>query len=423
MDPEELSTTEPQTPPSAKRDWWADAVLLLGFASCTAIAVGWVEPPIGSALLSPHSRKSAFTSPTTVATEDARFGVWTAEIDSRRIRTAKIVSSGIYAARVTFSIDFRTAAGVIVSGAIGEYSATALLQDGNRGQALENDHSCQVQFEWLTSGELKVLQKGPCGPPSNLASEGVFSGSYRKTGPLPPPSISKPDCTHSKTVEDKLFCAEPVLHIAREVTAAIFTEAVAALRTVNPEDGSGFESADVAWQKEIRRVCLASDSSVEGKVACFTQSYDARMNWLRLHTGLIRLAQFAAKTPDAVNRYAEALGSYMDSHGALALYLPMFTKRMRSILPAQEAPEFEEAMAHRGNRDGLFQSGCGSMGCDQQEAAFEINPETGSFTIAIHKGPKISVYSLEGESADLPRGIQAWLEARQTRVREISYRP
>ena len=101
----------------------------------------------------------------------------------------------------------------------------------------------------------------------------------------------------------------------------------------------------------------------------------------------------------------------------------MFSKRMRSILPAREASEFEDALAHRGPRRGLFQSGCGLMGCDQQEAAFEIDPETGSFTIAVRKGPIIAVYSLEGESAELPRGVESWLEARTSRVREINYRP
>lgn len=408
-------------------DWWADAILTAGFLACTAVAVGWVAPPVGADPASvPPSRKSALTSPTTV-TEDSRFGVWTSNVDNHRIRTAKLASSGIYAARVTFSVDYRTSEGFVVPGAFGEYSATALLQDGNRGQALENDHSCQVQFEWISPEELKVVQKGPCGEPGNIAGEGMFTGSYRKTGPHVQPAPVRPDCAKLRSAEDKLFCAEPALGVAKEVTAAIFQEAANALRSANPADIGTFDAAEAAWQKEIRRVCLAAESSPDnpndGKSSCFTQSFDARMNWLRLHTGLIRLAQFAAKTPTAMTRYSEALAGYMDAHGALSLYLPMFTKRMRSILPEKEAEEFEEAMAHRGPRDGLFQSGCGALGCDQHEAAFEINPETGSVTVALRKGPRISVYSLEGESADLPAGVEQWLQARSTRVREINYKP
>lgn len=426
MDPQDLNAETPETPAATKpNDWWADAILTAGFVACTAVAVGWIYPPLTADEPAP-ARKSALTSPTTVS-EDSRFGVWTSPVDSHRIRTAKLASSGIYAARITFSVDYRTAEGIVVAGALGEYSATASLQDGNRGQAVENDHSCQVQFEWVTPEELKVVHKGPCGEPANIAGEGMLTGSYRKTGPHAQPSIARSDCSKLRFNEEKLFCAEPGLGVAKEVTAAIFSEAAAALRTMNPADGGIFDSAENAWQKEIRRVCLAAESSPEnpneGKAACFTQSFDARMNWLRLHTGLIRLAQFAARTPTAMTRYSDALARYMDAHGALSLYLPMFTKRLRSILPSQEAEEFEEAMAHRGPRDGLFQSGCGSLGCDQHEAAFEINPETGSVTVAVRKGQRISVYSLEGESADLPAGVEQWLQARSTRVREINYKP
>jgi hypothetical protein len=408
-------------------DWWADAILFAGFLACTAIAVGWVDAPLANPTRqAAPARKSSLTSPTQVS-EDSRFGIWTSPVDSHRIRTAKLTSSGIYAARVTFSVDYKTSEGIVVPGALGEYSATALLQDGNRGQAVENDHSCVVQFEWVTPEDLKVVQKGPCGEPANVAGEGMFTGSYRKTGPPAQPAIVRPDCTKLRSNEEKLFCSEPALGVAKEVTAAIFSEAATALRGMNPNDGATFDAADGAWQKEIRRVCLAAESSPEnpneGKAACFTQSFDARMNWLRLHTGMIRLAEFAAKTPNAMNRYAEALAGYMDAHGALSLYLPMFTKRLRSILPPKEAEEFEDAMAYRGPRDGLFQSGCGALGCDQHEAAFEITPETGSVTVALRKGPRIFVYSLEGESADLPNGIEQWLEARSTRVREINYRP
>lgn len=430
MEPQELTVDlqedgNPIQNTTPKNDWWADLILAAGFLACTAVAVGWVSPPIEPATTAPP-RKSSLTSPTTVS-EDSRFGVWTSPVDAHRIRTAKLASSGIYAARVTFSVDYRTAEGFVVPGAFGEYSATALLQDGNRGQALENDHSCQVQFEWVTPDELKILQKGPCGEPANIAGEGMFTGSYRKTGPHSQPSPARPDCTKLRSAEEKTFCSEPALAVAKEVTAAIFTEAAATVRAVNPADIPTFDAAETAWQKEIRRVCLAVESAPENpneaKAACFAQSFDARMNWLRLHTGLIRLAQFAARTPTAMTRYADALAVYMDAHGALSLYLPMFTKRLRSILPEKEAEEFEEAMAHRGPRDGLFQSGCGALGCDQHEAAFEINPETSSVTVALRKGPRISVYSLEGESADLPAGVEQWLQARSTRVREINYKP
>jgi hypothetical protein len=424
MDPENPATEDNA---AARSDRWADAVLLLGFLSCTAVAMGWVDPPVFATAPASPSRKSAFTSPTTVASEDPRFGVWTSVIDSHRIRTAKLASSGIYAARATFSIDYKTSVGIAIPGALGEYSATALLQDGNLAQALEGDHTCQVQLSWITMEELKIVQKGLCGEPGNLAADGILSGTYRKTGPYAQPAIQPVDCSKLRSLEDKLFCAEPALSVAKEVTAAIYEDASAALRSINPSDGPNFDAADIAWQKEIRKVCLAAESSpdnpYEGKAACFSQSFDARMNWLRLHTGLIRLAQSAPRNPAALDRYSNALASYMDAHGALALDLPMFTKRLRSILPSHESAGFEEAMEHRGPREGLFQSGCGSLGCDQQEAAFEIEPATGSFTVAVRKGPRISVYSLEGESAELPSGVREWLESRATRVREIQYLP
>jgi hypothetical protein len=101
----------------------------------------------------------------------------------------------------------------------------------------------------------------------------------------------------------------------------------------------------------------------------------------------------------------------------------MFSKRLRGILPAKESEIAEVAMTNRGPRSGVFQSGCGPLGCDQQEGAFEINPKTNSATVAVRQAGRITVYSFEGESVELPQRLREWLEQRTDRVREIVYKP
>jgi hypothetical protein len=423
--PDEISTK----PQPQRSDWFADVILILGFVGCAGVAMGWVDPPFGATANTPP--KIATTPSLTESTtpvQDPRFGTWVSPISntSKWIRTVKLSPAGAIGARATFTVDYVAEGGVPIAGALGEYTTTALIQQDGRGQAGDSEHLCQIQLEWIES-RLQVQHKGPCGEAGNMAADGSFSGVYQKTEQRSQQEAPVRDCTKLRTAEEKLFCKDPVIRVARELNAAIFADAAASVHMTAPEESPGFEQADRTWQGEIRRVCLAAESSPdnpdEGKSACFSQSYEARMNWLRIHTSLIHLARFAEKDRAGVPRYAEALASYADAYGALAMQLPMLTRRLRPIIPPQEAQWLEEGLYHRGPRNGLFQSGCGTLGCDQHEAAFEINPETNSVTAALRRGSKIVVYSLEGEAAELPRGVHGWLEQRTGVVREIVYKP
>ncbi len=438
-DSEPESSSQPEVPvlpprPKSNMDWVADLVLVFGFICCAGVAVGWIEPPF-SAGASAAGRvlvreASAATGGISIPADDPRFGTWSAPFagNSKWLRTAKVSSAGVHGVRVSLTVDYLANGGTPVPGVLGEYYATALLQQDGKGQSSES--GCQIQVEWSENGStFLVRQKGPCGEASNLATDGMFTGSYRKQASPPPIAAAAPppECAKPRTAEEKLFCKDPALRVAKEVTAAVMADAAAALRTANPELNAEFDQADKQWQAEIRRVCLAAESSPDdpdaGKSACFSQSYDARMNWLRLHTGLLHLASAAARDEALMDRYSDALGSYSDTYGALALQLPMFSKRLRGILPAKESEIVEVALTHRGPRSGLYQSGCGPLGCDQQEGAFEINPKTNSATVAVRQAGRITVYSFEGESAELPRRLREWLEQRTDRVREIVYKP
>lgn len=417
----------------SKLDWVADVVLGFGFLCCAGVAVGWLSEPFsGSTSIRREGAAEAASRGVSVSPDDPRFGTWSspAGAGSRWIRTAKISSAGMYGARVTLTLDYlSTSSETVVPGVLGEFYVTALMQQDGKAQALEG--GCQVQLEWASDGSsLQVRHKGPCGDVANLAPDGLFTGEYRKASPGASPTHTAtpaPDCGKLKSLEDKLFCKDPALNVAREVTAAVFSDGVAVLRQFQPEAVAQFEAGDKQWQVEVRKVCLATegtpDDPLSAKSACFSQSYDARSNWLRLHTGLVHLAAAAAKDEAVAERYSDALGNYANTYGALALQLPMFAKRLQPIFPASESELLDAAMANRGPRGGLFQSGCGPQGCDLQEGAFELNPATGSATVALRQASKITVYSLEGESAPLPDRLNSWLEQRTSRVKDIVYKP
>jgi hypothetical protein len=332
----------------------------------------------------------------------------------------------VHAFRAAFTINYVAANGVPVAGVLGDYSANLLLQSDGKAQANDSEQVCQIQAEWPDEGTLRVRQKGMCGEASDLIADNALTGSYQKTSEPPPQQAAHQDCSQipASKIEDKLFCADPALRTAREVTGAVYADALANLRLRYPEQAAEFEAANQQWQGEVRRVCLATQTTPEdpdgAKLTCFGQSYDARMNWLRLYTGLLHLSADPEKGPQ---RYADALAGYADSFGAQALRLPMFAKRMLPILPAAEAAELDVAMTHRGSRGGLYQWGCGPQGCDHQEGAFEIDPKRASVTVAIRRGAKITVFAPDGESADLPDNLHTWLEQRSGRVSEIVYKP
>lgn len=418
----------------SKLDWVADVVLGFGFLCCAGVAVGWLSEPFsGSTSIRREGAAEAASRGVSVSPDDPRFGTWISPAGdgSRWIRTAKISSAGMYGARVTLTMDFVSSiTETVVPGVLGEFYVTALMQQDGKGQAVEG--GCQVQLEWASDGSaLKIRHKGPCGDVANLAPDGLFSGEYRKASPSPGParaaSPAAADCSKLKSVEDKLFCKDPALRVAREVTAAVFADSLSVLRQNHPEAVSQFEAGDKQWQGEVLKVCLATegtpDDPLAAKSACFSQSYDARSNWLRLHTGLVHLAAAVAKDESVGERYSDALGNYANTYGTLALQLPMFARRLQPIFPASESEALDTAMANRGPRGGLFQSGCGPQGCDLQEGAFEMNPSTGSATVALRQASKITVYSLEGESAPLPDRLNAWLEQRTSHVKDIIYKP
>ena len=148
------------------------------------------------------------------------------------------------------------------------------------------------------------------------------------------------------------------------------------------------------------------------------------MGWLRLHTGLIHLADAASKNPtSAMTRYSEALASYLDTYGSQSLQLPMLAQTLRTIMSPKDLQAVDEALTHRGPRHGLFQKGCGPQGCESSEAAFEVDPESNQVTVAIRRGSRIDVFSLAGESQALPSGIHGWLEERTSSVHQIVYKP
>lgn len=422
----------------SKLDWVADVFLGFGFLCTAGVAVGWLAPPFGAVAGGPNGfavknegAAEAASRGVAASPDDPRLGTWSSPVEGNKrwTRTAKISSAGVYGARVTLTMDYVSSSGAVVPGVLGEYYATALLQQDGRGQAAEG--GCQVQLAWAENASaLEIRHKGPCGDAANLAPEGLFSGNYRKqaaAAPASSPSALPAGCEKLKTLEDKLFCKDPALAVAREVTAAVFADAAAVVRQSYPEAAAQFEEGDRQWQAEVRKVCLAAEGSPDdplaGKSACFSQSFDARSNWLRLHTGIVHLAKYAAQVEAVAERYSDALGNYANSYGSLALQLPMFSRRLQPVLPAKESEALDTAMGNRGPRGGLFQSGCGPLGCDQQEGAFELNPATGSATVALRQASKITVYSLEGESAPLPERLNAWLEQRTSRVHEITYKP
>jgi len=413
--------------------WVADFVLTFGFACCAAVAVGWVEPPFAPAFKSPSvtAIEAASRSGGGVVVSDARLGTWSAAYtgNAKWSRTAKIASAGVHGVRVILTVDFAATANDVVPGVLGEYSATVLMHQDGKGQS--NEGGCQLQLEWVENNSLQIRQKGPCGDPGNIAPDGTFTATYTKLASSPTRAVQPPpgaaDCLKIKDPEARLFCKDPALRVAREISAAVYGDSLAVVRQASPETVAEFEQNDKHWQAEVRRVCLAAEGSQDdpeaGKAACFSQSYDARVNWLRLHSGLVHLAMAAAKDDATGERYSDALSDYSDTYGALALQLPVLERRLRPVLPAKDSEALAVAMTHRGPRTGLFQAGCGPQGCDAHEGAFEIDARTNSVAVALRQGPKITVYSLEGQSADLPKRLHDWLEQRSSHVSDIVYKP
>lgn len=408
----------------AKKSRVLEVGLTLGILCCAAGASGYLGFwPFNTAKV-----KEPVNVSSPAADSDPRLGTWTSPVaaGSRWVRTVKVSSGGVHAFRAAFTINYLAENGVPVAGVLGDYSANLLLQSDGKAQANDSEQVCQIQAEWPDEDKLLVRQKGMCGEASDLIADNALTGAYRKTPDDPPAQGARQDCSQipASKVEEKLFCADPELRTAREVTAAVYADALANLRVRYPEQSAEFESANKQWQADVRRVCVATQTTPEdpdgAKLTCFGQSYDARLNWLRLYTGLLHLSLDPEKGPQ---RYADALAGYADSFGSQALRLPMFAKRMLPILPATEAAELDVAMTHRGSRGGLYQWGCGPQGCDHQEAAFEIDPRRASVTVAIRRGTKITVFAPDGEAADLPDNLHTWLEQRSTRVSEIVYKP
>lgn len=397
--------------------------LTLGILSCAAGATGY----LGFWPFNTARAKAPAPVSSPAADSDPRLGTWTSAVapGSKWIRTVKVSSGGVHAFRAAFTIDYVAENGAPVAGVLGDYSANLLLQSDGKAQAVDSEQACQLHAEWPSDGKLTIRQKGLCGEAANLIADNSLSGQYTKVQSVAPQAV-RPDCSQIPIAkaEEKLFCGDPALRTAREVTGAVYADALAQLQARYPEQSTEFEAANQQWQNDVRKVCLSTQTTPEdpdgAKLTCFGQSYDARMSWLRLFTGLLHLS---AEPEKGAQRYSDALAGYADSYGSQALRLPMFAKRMLPIFPASEAAELDVAMTHRGSRDGLHQWGCGPQGCDYQEAAFEIDPKRTSVTVAIRRGNKITVFAPDGESTSLPDSIHTWLEQRSSRVSEIIYKP
>ncbi|BDC49082.1 hypothetical protein F183_A13980 [Bryobacterales bacterium F-183] len=399
--------------------------LTLGIVCCAAGASGYLDFwPFRTA-----QPKAPVHVSSPAADTDPRLGTWTSAVPgSKWVRTIRVSSGGVHAFRAAFTVDYTAENGAPVAGVLGDYSANLLMQSDGEAQAIDSEQVCQIQASWQADNQqLVIRQKGHCGEAANLIPDHALTGTYRKAQQDPEPQTpARQDCSQipAAKVEEKLFCGDPSLRTAREVTAAVYADALVQLRARYAEQAGEFEAANQQWQADVRKVCLNTQTTPEdpdgAKLTCFGQSYDARMNWLRLYTGLLHLSTDPEK---GFQRYADALAGYADSYGSQALRLPMFAKRMLPILPAADAAELDSAMTHRGSRGGLYQWGCGPMGCDHQEGAFEIDPKRASVTVAIRNGSKITVFSPDGEAAELPENLHTWLEQRTTRVREIVYKP
>lgn len=395
-------------------DLLADLILFAGFLGCAGVAVNWIPLPEANA-----TRETATKAQ---PAGDPRFGTWASPVNKNWTRTAKISPTGANAARIALSYDFITSEGIQIPGALGEYAANAILNSGDSGQAADSAQICQIRLEW-GPGTLTLKQKGVCGEASNLAPDGLFTGKYTKLEQPPSQPLPAPRDCGSLNNDAAVFCKDPALRAAREANTAILADAI---RQLPPSEVASFEEADRNWQAEVRRVCMATEvreNADEARSHCFGQSYEARMAWLRLHTGLVHLANYAAKEERAQDRYAEALGAYLDTYGALGLQLPMFAPRLRTLIPAKELHALEEAMTNRGPRGGLFQKGCGPQGCDASEAAFDVDPVSGQVTAALRLNTRIVVYSFAGETEELPSQIHEWLSARASSVSQILYKP